>query len=520
MNLGELATKTALRDPSAPALIEPHLGITRTFGQLAHRVELLAHLLQDHLRAGRGSRVVVYSRNSVECMELYLACALTGTLLFPTNWRLSTTQAGLALRDADPAVVFYDTEFKAEADVLRPEAPQARWIEWKPGDDSEFEELLRQMDRQRNSFAALPPPDSLLRDPYLAVSTGGTTGIPKSAVHSQFTYGATLINYLAAQRIDENDVFMMLGQFFHVTGYMPIAHLGMGRPVVITNFDADVTIDVIRQENVTGFFCIATMLPRLVGSLMSSGLETPSVRQVGYGGAPMGDTVIRNAATLMSTDLMQIWGMSEFGTGTVLGPEAHRRAFSGENAGLLGSCGRAAILSTIAVRDESGKPVPQDGKTIGELCHRGPNTMLGYWHKDQETADLIRDGWIHSGDGATWDAEGNVYIVDRIKNMIISGGENIFPAEIEKVLANMPGVAEVAVIGAPNADWGEVVRAIVVRSPGAEVGRDAVIEWVVSELGSYRKPRIVDFVDALPMTPTGKVDLKVLRSLPVTDGRG
>jgi fatty-acyl-CoA synthase len=124
---------------------------------------------------------------------------------------------------------------------------------------------------------------------------------------------------------------------------------------------------------------------------------------------------------------------------------------------------------------------------------------------------------VYSGDGATWDAEGNVYIVDRLKNMIISGGENIFPAEIEKVLANMPGVAEAAVVGAPDPEWGEVVRAIVVCSPGASIERDAVIAAVESELGSYRKPRIVDFVDALPMTPTGKVDLKELRSLPVTD---
>jgi long-chain acyl-CoA synthetase len=517
MNLGELAIKTAIRDPGAPALIEPHLGIRRTFGELSERVELLAHLLQDHLGAGHGARIAAFTKNSLECMELYLACALTGTLLFPMNWRQSTSQNSLALQDADPSVVFYDAEFAAEAGALRSAVEQAIWIEWKPGADSEFEDLLRRMAATRGAFAPLPPPSSLLYDPYLAVSTGGTTGIPKCAVHSQFSYGATMINYMAAQRIDENDVFMMLGQFFHVTGYMPIAHLGMGRPVVITNFDADVTVDVIRQENVTGFFCIATMLPRLVASLMSSGLRTPSVRLAGYGGAPMGETVIRNAAELLKTDLMQIWGMSEFGTGTVLGPAAHNRAIRNEHVELLGSCGRAAVLSTIIVRDERGRPVPQDGRTIGELCHYGPNTMLGYWHKEQETSDLVRDGWVHSGDGATWDAEGNVYIVDRLKNMIISGGENIFPAEIEKLLANMPGVAEAAVVGAPDPEWGEIVRAIVVCSPGASIKRDAVISAVESELGSYRKPRIVDFVDALPMTPTGKVDLKELRALPVTD---
>ena len=516
-NLGELSVKAARYAPSAPALIEPHLGIARTFGELRDRVELLAHVLQDYLGAGRGERVAVYSRNSLEFIELYLACARTGSVLFPLNWRQSAAQSRLALREAAPTVVFYDTEFKNQIDELRDEAQQASWLGWTPGFDSEFEESLRRADAEHSRFSGLPEPGSLLNDPYLAVSTGGTTGTQKSAVHSQATYLGSLVNYLAAQRINERDVFMMLGPLFHVTGYMVLAHLAMSRPVVITNFDADVTVDVIRQESVSGFFCIATMLPRIVASLSSSGLDTPSVRLVGYGGATMGDSVIRAAATLMSTDLVQIWGMSELGTGTILGPEAHRRAFSGERPELLGSCGRAAFLSSVSVRDEADRPVPQDGRTIGELCHAGPNNMLRYWNREKETSDLIRNGWIYSGDGATWDAEGNVFIVDRIKNMIISGGENIFPAEIEKTLANVDGVSEVAVVGAPHADWGEVVRAVVVRRPGADVTRAALVSAVESAHGSYRKPRIVDFVESLPMTPTGKVDLRVLKAMPVSD---
>lgn len=517
INLAEISTKVACREPSAVAVIEPHLGISRTFGQLARRTELMAHLLQDRLAAGNGCRVVVYSRNSVECMELYLACAAVGAILFPLNWRQSSALNLLAIQDAEAAVVFYDSEFASEVAQIKSSLPAMVWIEWTPGGDSEFEELLRREEAEQSSWRPLPSPESLLHQPFIAVSTGGTTGIAKSAVHSQYTYGASMINYLAAQRINETDVFMMLGQFFHVTGYMPLAHLAMGRPVVITNFDADVTIDIIRQESVTTFFCIATMLPRLVSSLLSSGLQTPSVRLVGYGGAPMGEAVIGNAAKLMGTDLVQIWGMTELGTGTVLGPKAHRQALSGERPELLQSCGKAALLSTVSVLDESGNPVPQDGKSAGELCHRGASTMLYYWKKDDETNELIRDGWIHSGDGATWDAEGNIFIVDRLKNMIISGGENIFPAEIEKIIANMDGVAEVAVVGSQHDDWGEVVRAVIARQPGSSLGRAEVIARVEAELGSYRKPRIVDFVDELPMTPTGKVNLKVVRALPLTD---
>jgi acyl-CoA synthetase (AMP-forming)/AMP-acid ligase II len=515
LNLAHWTTKAARSTPDAPALIEPHLGITRSFGELEQRTQLLAHVLQDHLGAGRGERIAALGRNSLEFVELYIACAWSGTVLFPLNWRQATVLNQAALVDARPHVVFYDSEFADEAELLKTSAPDAVWIEWTPGRPSAYEDLLATAAADTAHHRALPDPLSLLHEPYLAVSTGGTTGIAKSAVHTQYTYGGNLVNYLAAQRIDEHDVFMMLGQFFHVTGYMPFAHLAMGRPVVITNFDAPETVKVIVEHSVTGFFCIATMLPRLVEVLRATGTSTPSVRLVGYGGARMGEEVIASAAKLFDADMVQIWGMSEFGTGTILGPEAHREAISGRKPHLLRSCGRAGLVTDIKIIGADGELVPQDGTTVGELCHYGPNNMLHYWNKPEETAGLVHDGWIHSGDGATWDAEGYVYIADRIKNMIISGGENIFPAEIERVIANIPGVAEVSVVGHPDEEWGEVVRAVVVRSAGAEVSHEVITTTVEAELGKYRRPRLITFVDELPMTPTGKINLKAVRGIPL-----
>jgi fatty-acyl-CoA synthase len=171
----------------------------------------------------------------------------------------------------------------------------------------------------------------------------------------------------------------------------------------------------------------------------------------------MGADTIRKAGELFNADLLQAWGMTEFGPGTYLGPEAHRRALSGEKPELLRSCGNATLLSTLAVLDpDTGRPVPRDGTTMGELCHRGPNNMIGYWNKPTEMAELTCDGWIHTGDGATWDEEGFFYIVDRIKSVIISGGENIFPSEIERCLGDHPDIAEVVVLGTPDPHWGEV----------------------------------------------------------------
>lgn len=511
-NIASMPEMFAARNTTQPALIDPISGITRTFGQLSERTDQLAGALFDVLGVKPGSRVAALSRNSIELMELYLAAARAGALLFPLNWRFSAAQVAEALQDATPTVVFYESEFADVVDEIRTQIDTV-WVEWATGKQTEYEDLLARVaprvDELRKGF---PDPKSLLFEPYLAISTGGTSGIPKSAVHSQYSYGACVIDYHAGSRIAENDVYLMMGQLFHVVGYFAYAYLLRGRPIVVANFQTDGMLDLIRQENVSVFQAIGAMLPRMVAEMEKDGNAPTSVRQIEYGGAPMGVDTIRKAGELFDADLMQNWGMTEFGPGTYLGPEAHRRGLSGEKPELLRSCGNSAMLSTLAVLDpDTGRPVPRDGKTMGELCHRGPNDMLRYWNKPDETADLMRDGWIHTGDGATWDEEGFFYIVDRIKSMIISGGENIFPSEVERCLSDHPEIAEVAVVGTPDEQWGEVVKAVVVRSSGSTLTSEQVSAYVGEKLASYKKPRIVEFLDALPMTPTGKVNRKLLK---------
>jgi acyl-CoA synthetase (AMP-forming)/AMP-acid ligase II len=511
INIAGMADMFAARNTTQPALIDPVSGISRTYGQLSERTGLLAGALFDVLGIRLGSRVAALSRNSMEFIELYLACARTGALLFPMNWRFSPPQVAEALQDSTPSVVFYEAEFAAIVDEIRGQI-DTTWVEWASGKDTEYEDLLARV-RPRIDIirAELPATDSLMFQPYVAISTGGTTGIPKSAVHSQFSYGACTIDYQAGTRVAENDVYLMLGQLFHVVGYMAFAYLLSGRPVVVANFETDGMLELIRQENVSAFMAIGAMLPRMVAELERDGGPTPSVRLVEYGGAPMGEDTIRRAGELFGAGLMQAWGMTEFGPGTYLGPQAHRRALSGEKPELLRSCGNSTLLSTLTVLDpETGEPVPRDGRTMGELCHRGPNNMLHYWNKPEGTAELMRDGWIHTGDGATWDEEGFFYIVDRLKNLIISGGENIFPSEVERCLADHPGIDEVVAVGVPDEEWGEVVKAVVVRAPGSTLTEDEVSAYVSAHLASYKRPRVVQFLDRLPMTPTGKVNRKLL----------
>jgi long-chain acyl-CoA synthetase len=519
INIGQLATNAAITSPDREALIAPEVGVRRTFGELASRTGLLAKAITGLLDAGRGRRVAALSRNCVELMELYLATAKAGTLLFPLNWRFSPAQVAQALQDSAPSVVFYATEFKDVVDEVRGSVAGegfncAHWIEWNPGQPSEYDDLLA---KAGDLIVELPDPASLLHEPYLAISTGGTTGIPKNAVHTQYSYGACTLDYLAAARITADDKYLMLGQLFHVVGYMGLAYLAMGRPVVMAEFDADVVLDLFEAEGVTGCFAIATMLPRLVNAARDRGVtpDSPiarSVRQIEYGGAPTAEEVIRDAIAVFGCDLMQAWGMTEFGPGTYLSPSAHKRALAGDYPELLKACGTRALFSELAILDSDGNLVPKDGATMGELCHRGPNNMVGYWNQPAETAETIRDGWIHTGDGAAWDADGHIFILDRIKSMIISGGENIFPSEIERTLGNHPGIAEVVVVGVPHPDWGEVVKAVVVLRAGHELGPDDIRDYVGTELASYKKPRIVEFVAELPMTPTGKVNRALLKT--------
>lgn len=509
ISIGQLGTKTAGIAPGRVALVAPDVGDSRTFGQLHERTELLARALTGTFDAGLGKRVAALSQNCIELMELYLAAPKAGSLLFPLNWRFSASQVQQALVDATPSVVFYDSSFQSIVDEIRSSVDVDHWVAWTPGQHSEYEELLEKS-AATVSAIALPDPASLLHEPYLAISTGGTTGIPKSAVHTQYSYAACTLDYLSAARINADDKYLMLGQLFHVVGYMGLAYLSMGRPVVIAEFDAEALLPLIEQERVTGMFAIATMLPRLVNAARERGIDASSIRQIEYGGAPTAEEVIRDASETFGCDMMQAWGMTEFGPGTYLSPGVHRRALGGDRPELLRSCGTPALFSELAILDEEGNPVPHDGRTMGEICHRGPNNMVGYWNRPEETAETMRDGWIHTGDGGAWDEDGHIFILDRIKSMIISGGENIFPAEIERTLGGHPAIAEVVVVGVPHPDWGEVVKAVVVRRPGAELSADDVTAYVGTELASYKKPRIVEFLDELPVTPTGKVNRKAL----------
>jgi long-chain acyl-CoA synthetase len=233
--------------------------------------------------------------------------------------------------------------------------------------------------------------------------------------------------------------------------------------------------------------------------------DLSSLRNIQYGGGPMPATVVKAALDSFPCTLIQGYGQTEGMTMTFLSQEDHRDAVAGIHAERLNSCGREGLVTRVQVVDADGRPVPKDGNTAGEIVIQSDANMLGYWGQPELTAQTIRNGWMWTGDVATWDEEGYVFIVDRAKDMIISGGENIYSTQVEAAIYKHPAVLEAAVIGVPDDVWGEAVKAVVVLQPGASATEQEIIDTAREHLASYQKPKSVDFVDSLPKAPTGKI---------------
>ncbi len=239
--------------------------------------------------------------------------------------------------------------------------------------------------------------------------------------------------------------------------------------------------------------------------------DISSLRNIQYGGGPMPATVVRAALQAFPCTLIQGYGQTEGMTMSFLSQEDHLRAVGGEHAERLNSCGREGFVTRMRVADPEGNPVPKDGVTPGEIIVQSEANMVGYWRRPELTAETIRDGWMWTGDVAVWDSDGYIFIVDRAKDMIISGGENIYSTQVEAAIHQHPAVLESAVIGIPDDEWGEAVKAVVVLKPGATATEQEIIDTARKHLASYQKPRSVDFVDDLPKAPTGKILKRDLR---------
>jgi len=320
-----------------------------------------------------------------------------------------------------------------------------------------------------------------------------------------------MLNQTVAERIVPQDVYMLTGQMFHIPIVLAMNYLAHGCPLVLMNFDARLALELIQGERVSAFLGITTMLNWMMAEPGFDGFDLSSLRNVQYGGGPMPPNVVQAALEAFPCELIQGYGQTEGATMTFLSQEDHRDALRGVHPERLRSCGREGFVSEICVADAEGRPVARDGTTTGQILVRSPANMMEYWQRSDLTRETLRDGWMWTGDIATWDAGSYVYIVDRAKDMIITGGENVYSVQVEAAIHKHPAVLEAAVIGVPDDEWGESVKAVVVLKPGEEATEQEIIETARTHLASYQKPRSVDFVEALPKAPTGKILKRELR---------
>lgn len=513
MNIADLVLRHAYLRGDAEALSEFPSGHRRTFAELADRVGRLSMAMGTSLGLRRHDAVAVLARNRIEYMEVMLACARNGYMVQALNWRLSKVELSEILEASSPRLVIYDPEFSDQAEHLRQELPIKEWIHWSErAEASPFEHLIA---KQPSITSSADPSDIAGDDdPFLVVYTGGSTGVSKGAVHTHRTAAAAMSNNLVGERIVPSDRFMLMGQMFHSPVILAINYLTHGCPVVMVNFKPEVALQCIEERKITASMGIPTMYQNMLALMEVGSWRLGSLRNLQYGGSPVGQSVIRSMYEAFGCSLIQCYGRTEELAITFLSQEDHVEAMRGVDAHRLESCGRESWLARVMLINAEGARIPRGSDEAGEIIVRSPASMVGYLGRPDLTADATcGDGWLRTGDIATMDQDGYLYVVDRAKDLIISGGENIYPAQVERAIQRHEDVLEVAVVGVPDPLWGECVKAYVVRKPGRNVGKKAIADMATTYLASYQKPKFVEFLDELPKTSAGKVEKRVLRML-------
>ncbi len=489
---------------------------SRSFGEFAERVARFAAALQQ-LGVQPGDRVAMLSLNSERYLEYQMAVPWAGAVLNPCNIRWSPAEILYSLEDSGSVVLLVDDTFKGMVQQFRRESTTLREFihcgDGKPPEGMHSYEALVAQNK--------PVPDALRRGDDLAgiFYTGGTTGFPKGVMLSHTNL---CISGLAARA---EGLARPGGTYLHAAPMFHLADMGLAFPhwvegnthSVIPIFDPARVLDTIEQHRVTNLCLVPTMIQMMLDHpSMGPHRDLSSLRTVFYGASAVPDALLLRAQkAIPQAEVFQGFGMTELAPVATILPSSYLSE-EGRKYGKLGCSGRATFCTEVRVVDGEGKEVPRG--TVGEIIVRGPNVMQGYWNKPELTAAAVRDGWMFTGDGGRMDGEGFITVVDRLKDMIKTGGENVFSAEVENALAKHPGVSASAVIAIPSEQWGEAVHAVVVRAAGHDVSADELMAHCKTLIAGYKSPRSIDFVDALPVSGAGKI-LKTKLREPFWKGR-
>ena len=511
--LAELTRFHARHRPDKVAFYyDDHATTYRQFDVLTNRVA--QGLLTQGLSAG--SRVGFLDKNSDLFYQLVFGAAKAGCVTVGINWRLAPPEVAYILNDSRAEVLFVGPDFFALVAQIKDQLTSVKQIiAMQPG-HPQWQDFTQWRDAHSPTDPAIAvSPDDVAIQMY----TSGTTGHPKGV---QLQHRCFFDLQRLAPNADmqwnewtDRDVSLVAMPSFHIGGVgWGVWGLRAGATnVVVSEFDPGATLELIETRGISKVFLVPSAIRMVVQHPRAQHTDFANIKYIMYGASPIPLDLLRQAMAVFKCGFVQLYGMTETtGAATYLPPDDHE---VGGNERMR-SAGRPYPGVELKVVDDDGKPVP--ARVVGEICIRSPANMLGYWNLPDATASTLIDGWVHTGDAGYLDEHGYVYVHDRVKDMIVSGGENIYPAEVENALFGHPAVADVAVIGVPDDRWGEAVKAVVVLKPGQVVGADELIGFARSRIAGFKLPKTIDFIVELPRNPSGKVLKRELRK-PHWEGR-
>ncbi len=480
-----------------------------TYSQLLDSATRLGHGLLD-LGLARGDRVAAWMDDDIEYVQVYAACALAGLVVVPINARLTVHEAAYPLADSGARILVY-TGSIAERVAALPDHDLTLVPAFpEPDGRSSMQQLIA-----NGSTDELPPVGE--DDLYMIGYTSGTTGRPKGAMLTQGSVATLARMNAMSYRLPKGSVAALTGSmsFVAVVPSHIISHFYVGGTVLLLGkWDCESLIDTIEREQVTFTYVPSPLLSDFAVAAAVEPARWRSLTTLLHSGSKASPAKLRQLADVVGGILVEGLGMTENSGGLVTATvPADTNPVSDPARDRLSTVGRAVAEVLVAVVDADGVPVPHDGETLGEIAFRSPAQLVGYWNNPEATAHALRDGWYHTGDLGTIDADGYVRVSERRADLIVSGGMNVYPSEVEDIILTLPGVQACAVVGLPHDRWGQTVAASIVLVPGAVVTADDVVTLCRERLASYKKPTVIEFVDALPVTAGLKVSRAQVRAL-------
>jgi acyl-CoA synthetase (AMP-forming)/AMP-acid ligase II len=494
-----------------------------TYQEFFNRVNRLSHCLKA-FGIGKDDKVTILHPNCHTFLEAYYAIPQIGAISVPINTRLSPREIAFILQDSDSKILIADSMFKNQVGAIREEIRGIKKILWTgeakvdhspltDGDKSieiNYEEALEQADS-----GALPAPPVHDEDIAQIYYTSGTTGRPKGVMLSHKNGMAHALGTIAEIHLTDRDVWIHVAPLFHLAdawATWAVTWVG-GTHVLVKEFDAKLVLETIQREKVTLSNLIPTMLNLMVNHPDVGKFDYKSLRVLLSGGAPIAPEVVRKVVDTFKCDYIQTYGMTETSPYLTLSilKEHLKKLPREDQLRFKSKTGREFIGVELKVVNDRGEEIKKDEKEVGEIIVKGDIVTKGYWKLSEETEKSIKNGWLYTGDMAVMDEEGYVTIVDRKKDMILTGGENVYSTEVENVLYMYPAILECAVVGVPDPKWGEAVKGIVVLKSGQQATEQEIIQFCKEKMAHYKAPKSIDFIEVLPRTGSGKIHKKGLR---------